>query len=310
MVTRAARRVVVVMGLLLVPALGEAAQGAAGARPPAWTPRVDYDCAGAPLSVWYEGRSAILFVDGRLETFRSTRSGSGAKYTNDRREWFTRGDEGVLSAVGQTAATQLRCQLTPLMSWRPYLALRRYTCADGLTVDVSSELERAMFTFRGETTWMREVTVRAGTLYTDGVSAWRGMPTARMLAEADGDGAFARGCHPGTVEPTATLEGTVTYRTRQALPAGAVVELRLMGLPRAGAAAIALARQVLVTRGEQVPVAFSMTYAPGVVEDGRAYEIQATIRIDGRVRFRATSPVALGPGPGATPLTIEVRPSR
>ena len=148
---------------------------------------------------------------------------------------------------------------------------------------------------------MREVTVRSGTLYTDGVRAWRGSPTARMFAEADGDGVFALGWHPGTVEPPATLEGTVAYRTRQALPAGAVVEVRLLDASPAGATAMPLARQVLVTRGEQVPVRFAMTYASVVIEAGRQYRIQATISIDGRVRFRGTSPVGFAPGADAAP---------
>jgi putative lipoprotein len=99
------------------------------------------------------------------------------------------------------------------------------------------------------------------------------------------------------------LTGSVAYRTRQALPAGAVVEVRLVDVSRVDAPADVLARQVLVTKGEPVPVPFSMTYAQGVLETGRRYAVQATISIDGRVRFRTTTVhVLAAEGAGAAPV--------
>ncbi|MGE0463921.1 MAG: YbaY family lipoprotein [Vicinamibacterales bacterium] len=294
-----------------LPAHGQATVTGAPA-PDAWSPRVDYECGeGVRVPVWYEGRRAIVFIDGRLERLPSVRSGSGARYSDGRRDWFTKGTEGMLSAAGQTAETRLQCRVAGLSSWRPAHAVQHYQCADGLTVEVAARLEAAAITFRGETHQMREVPVANGNLYTDGVRAWRGRADARQFAEAEGDAVFARGCHPASPVETAVLTGTVAYRTRQALPAGAVVEVRLVDVSRADAPADVVARQVLVTKGEQVPVPFSVTYAPGSLESGRRYAMQATIAIDNRVRFRSTTlQVVAAGGTDATPTAIVVQPVR
>lgn len=293
------------------PATGQATPTGAPA-PAAWSPRIDYECGeGVRVPVWYEGGQAVIFVDGRLERLPGVRSGSGARYSDGRRDWFTKGAEAMLSAAGQTAETRLQCKVTGLSSWRPAPATQHYQCADGLTVDVAARLEAAAITFRGETYQMREVPVASGNLYTDGVRAWRGPANARQFAEADGDAVFARGCHPASPAGTAVLTGTVTYRTRQALPAGAVVEVRLVDISRADAPADVVARQVLVTKGEQVPIPFMLTYAAGSFEAGRRPAVQATIAIDNRVRFRTTTvqPVPAG-GASATPMALVVQPVR
>lgn len=275
-------------------------------------PRTDYICdGGGRVPVWYEGRQAILFLDGRLERLPGVTSGSGTKYSDGRREWTTKGAEAVLSAAGQSEQTRQRCRVGPLASWRPAPDPRRYQCTDGLIVEVAPRFEGAAVTFRGDTYQMREVPVATGNLYTDGARAWRGAAEARTFAEADGDAVFARGCHPTSPIETATLTGTATYRTRQALPAGAVVDVRLVDISRADAPADVLARQVLVTAGEQVPLPFSVTYAPGAVQDRRRYAVQATIAIDGRVRFRTTSvhPVFAN-GTSADPVALVLEPVR
>ena len=292
-------------------AYGQAAPGGAPA-PAAWSPRIDYECEGGlRVPAWYEGKQAVIFLDGRLERLPSVRTGSGAKYSDGRREWFTKGTEAVLSAAGQSAETQQRCRVAPLSSWRPVPAVQPYQCADGLTVEVAARFEAAAITFRGDTYQMREVPVASGRLYTDGVRAFRGPENARQFAEAEGDAVFAMGCHATSPVQTASLTGTVAYRTRQALPAGAVVEVRLVDISRADAAGDVLARQVLVTKGEQVPVPFSITYAQGALESGRRYAVQATIAQDGRIRFRTTTVHAVpAEGAGATPMAIVVQPVR
>jgi putative lipoprotein len=131
-----------------------------------------------------------------------------------------------------------------------------------------------------------------------------------MLGDAESGAMFAFGCHPGVLESTSMLEGTVTYRTRQALPAGAVVEVRLVDVSRADAPSVTHARQVLVTGGEQVPIPFALTYAPEVIEPGHRYQVQATITIDGRVRFRTTTAHPVLASDAAGPVVITVQPSR
>ncbi len=55
------------------------------------------------------------------------------------------------------------------------------------------------------------------------------------------------------------VSGRVTYRERMALPAGSVVKVQLLDVSRADAPAIMLASQRIVTRGEQVPIAFTLS---------------------------------------------------
>ena len=96
----------------------------------------------------------------------------------------------------------------------------------------------------------------------------------------------------------ATLIGTVTYRARVALPPGAVIEVRLLDVSRAdpstslraGAPADTLARAEIVTRGEQVPVPFSLPYDPDTIQARRRYVVQATIAVEGRIAWRTTTP--------------------
>lgn len=298
------------VAVLLMTAAGlAAAQAPAPAGRGAWTPRVDYDCNGTVLSVWYEPKAVVLFVDGELETLQQLRAGSNARYAGDRREWQLRGGTARLGAVKGSAATQQECRVTGLSSWRPHAATRRYTCQDGLTVAMTPELEWASFTFRGDTWRMREVTARGSTLYTDGVRSWRGSPASRLLVEADGLAAI--GCHPGVLDEPATLSGTVTMRTRQALTAGAIVEVRLVDVSKADAPSVPLARQVIVTSGEQVPIPFSLTYMKELIEAGHRYHVQATISEGGRIRYRTTTAHSVfESGAPDAPVTILVQPSR
>jgi putative lipoprotein len=94
---------------------------------------------------------------------------------------------------------------------------------------------------------------------------------------------------PGAGSASATLRGRVTYRARVALPAGAVVEVRLLDVSRADAAATELARSVVTTRGEQVPVPFALAYDPGVIDGRGRYVIEATITVGSRVAWRTTA---------------------
>ena len=290
------------------------AQPAPSARPPAesgFSPRIDYACgsSGGRVSAWYEPKAAVLFMDGRLERFAA--QGSTGKYSGGRFDWTTKGNGAIYSAAMQSRPSQQECQRVPLTSWRPALAPLRYTCEDGLTVEVTPALEAATLVFRGETHRMREVPTASGNLYTDGVRAWRGTMSSRMLAEADGDAVFARHCRPNAVNDTTTLTGTVTYGVRQSLPAGAVLDTRLLDVSRTDAAAMPLARAVVITAGEQVPLPFTLSYAPAVIEKGHRYGIEATLTIDGRARFRSTTMhQVLHEGPQGGPVEIVVQPIR
>ena len=268
-----------------------AAQSAApGVRPPAGTgfsPRIDYACgtSGGRVAAWYEPKVAVLFMDGRLERFTAAQ-GSTGKYNGGRFDWTTKGNGAMYAAALQSRPSQQECQRVPLSSWRQSLAPQRYTCEDGLTVEVTPTLEAATVVFRGETYRMREVPTASGNLYTDGVRAWRGAVASRTFAEADGDAVFARGCRPNVMSNTATLTGPSPTAPVRRCPREPCFDTRLLDVSRADAPSTPLARAVVVTAGEQVPLPFTLTYAPAVIEKGHRYIVEATLTLDGRVRFR------------------------
>lgn len=95
--------------LLLIPALVLAAcsqpptQSAAPKLEPktvamAWA---HYVCAdGRTVSALYADRDTVqLRLDGTTHTLRIARSGSGARYTGDALQWWTKGDDGMLAPL-------------------------------------------------------------------------------------------------------------------------------------------------------------------------------------------------------------------
>ena len=74
----------------------------------------------------------------------------------------------------------------------------------------------------------------------------------------------------------ATLEGTVWYRQRSALPEDAVVEVRLLDVSLADAPATVLARTQIVPT-TQVPIAFTLHYDAAQIQPAHSYALQAKI---------------------------------
>jgi len=89
-------------------------------------------------------------------------------------------------------------------------------------------------------------------------------------------------------EQAAQVTGTVTYRQRIALSPNAVIEVKLLDVSRADAPAVTIAEQTIMPAGHQVPIAFSLEYDPGRIDDRSRYVIQARILEKGQVRFIST----------------------
>lgn len=90
------------------------------------------------------------------------------------------------------------------------------------------------------------------------------------------------------------IAGEAFYRERVALSPRAVFEAALEEVPRADAPARVVA-EVRLGRPGQVPIDFTLRYDPRRIERRREYQIRATIRERGRIRFtgtRAWSPAA------------------
>jgi uncharacterized lipoprotein YbaY len=139
---------------------------------------------------------------------------------------------------------------------------------------------------------------RAGAAEAAANEAGRGLATSGLAGAA----AFQR---------PADLSGRVTYRTREALPAGAVLDVRLLDVSRTDAPAVLLGRTGIVTRGEQVPLAFALRYDAAVITPRGRYALQATITVAGRVAYRTTTvqPVLTSGAPTAG-IEVVVEPMR
>jgi putative lipoprotein len=82
----------------------------------------------------------------------------------------------------------------------------------------------------------------------------------------------------------ANLTGTVAYRERIALTPGAVVEIQLLDVSIADAAAKLIAEQTIEPK-HQVPIPFELVYDPADIDARMTYAVRATIRERGRLMF-------------------------
>lgn len=93
-------------------------------------------------------------------------------------------------------------------------------------------------------------------------------------------------CDEGSMQTMDNVvSGTVTYRSRMALPPNAVLTVRLVDVSRADAPSVTIAEQRIETAGKQVPFSFDMAYDRSKIVERNRYSIQAEIRDGGRLLF-------------------------
>jgi putative lipoprotein len=83
----------------------------------------------------------------------------------------------------------------------------------------------------------------------------------------------------GASAPAVT--GTVTYRERMALPAGAVLTVRLEDVSRTDAPAVLVAERTIPLATQQVPIPFSLSYNASAIRGNGDYAVRAMIRTAG-----------------------------
>lgn len=108
------------------------------------------------------------------------------------------------------------------------------------------------------------------------------------------------------------MTGTVTYRQRIALTPDAVIEVKLLDVSRADAAAVTVAEQTIKPAGRQVPIAFDLAYDPGSIKERNRYVIQVRILESGQLRFVNSQayPVITGGHPKTVNVLMKpVRPN-
>ncbi|WP_274630595.1 YbaY family lipoprotein [Arvimicrobium flavum] len=85
-----------------------------------------------------------------------------------------------------------------------------------------------------------------------------------------------------------TIEGTVMYRERMALPPNAVVEVRLLDVSLADAPSRTIATTTVRPRG-QVPIRYRLRFDDSTIKPRRRYALQAQITVDDRLWFTSTT---------------------
>lgn len=85
-----------------------------------------------------------------------------------------------------------------------------------------------------------------------------------------------------------TLNGTVAYRERIALPPSAVIEVKLVDVSLADAPAKTIA-ETSVSPSGQVPVSYELRFDDAAIKPGQTYALQARIMVNGQLWFTTTS---------------------
>lgn len=93
---------------------------------------------------------------------------------------------------------------------------------------------------------------------------------------------------PVGAQDSAKVTGTISYMDRSALPDNAEITVQLADVSRADAPATVIAEQKFTSGGKQVPFAFELAYDPTKIDDRFNYAVQATISVDGQLRYRNT----------------------
>jgi putative lipoprotein len=88
----------------------------------------------------------------------------------------------------------------------------------------------------------------------------------------------------GSSSNESAVTGTVTYRQRIALPPDAVVTVSIEDVSLADAPAEVIGKQVIETKGSQVPIPFDVPYDPGKIEANHTYSLRARIE-DGNAKL-------------------------
>jgi putative lipoprotein len=86
-----------------------------------------------------------------------------------------------------------------------------------------------------------------------------------------------------------TLNGTLTYRPRIAIPPETEATVRLLDVSRADAPATVIAETRFKTEGRQVPLPFRLEYDPARIDPKMHYAVSGELRAGGRILFLNTT---------------------
>ena len=172
-------------------------------------------------------------------------------------------------------------------------------CDNSQRINVRFAAEGATVLYRGQLAALNQQPSGSGYRYADANWVLTGKGTTSTLETVSGT-KLAVNCEGGAV-----LGGTVTYLPKIALPATAIVTVRLEEVSRADAPANVLATATIPVSGQQVPIAWGFVYDPNWLEPNGRYNLRATITDGGRLIWTSDTATPLPQG-GSDQLEIKV----
>jgi putative lipoprotein len=168
-----------------------------------------------------------------------------------------------------------------------------YTCDDGsrfaaaFSTDNDGRPQATLFIGGREFT-LPLVPAASGTLYRDGDLRFHtkgddalfedGRNPMRRCTRSDTAPPPASATPPGAPSSFADITGSVAFHGRSALPAGAVLVIRVQDTSRADAPALTLAEQRIEIAGLQVPIPFKMTVDRDLLRKNARITVAARIQ--------------------------------
>lgn len=179
-----------------------------------------------------------------------------------------------------------------------------YACDNGSRVDIAFTTDadgrpQATLHFADEALQLQQVPSASGALYRQGDIRLHTQGDEAIFEDGKGN---LRRCMRGTTPPpTRTVAqaaassfieigGSITYRSRIALPPNAILTIRVIDLARSGGAARVLSEQRYELNGAQVPIPFSATLDRDLIGNKARLSVSARIEQGGQLRFVSDKP--------------------
>jgi putative lipoprotein len=196
------------------------------------------------------------------------------------------------------------------IEWKQF----EYTCEGGTKLRVYLHNQTAKVVYKDKAYLMRQTRSADGGRYSDAKVVWWSKGNGGFLQEdaPDGNGEMiVKGCEldkPMNAEAApGTVGGTVSYLSRMALPASAIIEVKLQDVSLADAPAKVIAKEEIALGERQVPVPFELKFDPTKIDPKHTYSVSASILVNGELRFISDKayPVLTRGNPARTEVIVK-----
>lgn len=153
----------------------------------------------------------------------------------------------------------------------------RFICSDGEQLDVlfRNPTKLALVTVDGATQTLYQSPADKGYRYIGGETELR-VDAGKASFKQTGRAAVACAVAPVQAVP-GTVTGTIAYRERMALPQGATAKVEIRDISLADAPAPLIGETLITPHGNQVPLAWVISFDPAKIDPAHRYAVSARI---------------------------------